>query len=545
MNPAARDGIPMSASPATLPEQPVSTPPSTRDSPRLWYRLGVADVVFLLAALAVVRGARHTLLDDPGLGWHLRNVDAMLAEGWWLRSDPFTEPPAEGPARPWRTNQWLGEVPYWLGWRWAGLEGVAVVNALILAFMVRWLYRMLLADGLPWPVAALWTALGAVGTSCSWTARPNVFTVLFVLVTARVCVRFHEGALSRARTLWLWPLFAAWANTHGGFVAGFVVLGVTLGVEGALAVLAPGEEGRAGARARARHLVVLSGGAFLATLVNPYGPSLYGWVFQLLGDPYFMELHVEWRSPNFHAAGAMRYELLMLLFPLVLAVSARKANAVELALAVVWLHFALGGFRYVALWVVVAVPLMARASVAIPWLQDLARRLDLSAKDGGLFAPRAGASPWLWSGAAALGLLGWARAAEGGFARHKPEIIAAPALDTFLELHAGWREAHGRRPVVFHSYDWGGYLTWHGWPEVRNWIDDRNEVQGKERVQEYFAILKAEPGWEGKLDRAGVELICVESGAALTDRLAASPGWRERYRDDYAVIFERVRPADR
>src|SRR5438105_2128648 len=93
---------------------------------RRWFHLGVADLVFLLTALVVVQGAQQAMLDDPGLGWHLRNIDAMRAEGGWLTTDPFTEP-GQGEARPWRTNQWLGELPLWLGERWGGLEGIAVI----------------------------------------------------------------------------------------------------------------------------------------------------------------------------------------------------------------------------------------------------------------------------------------------------------------------------------------------------------------------------------------------------------------------------------
>jgi hypothetical protein len=139
----------------------------------------------------------------------------------------------------------------------------------------------------------------------------------------------------------------------------------------------------------------------------------------------------------------------------------------------------------------------------------------------------------------AAALLGGAKAAEGRFARHKPEIVPAAALDRLLALHAEWAREHGRPPVVFHSYDWGGYLTWHGWPAFRNWIDDRNEVQGQEHVQEYFAVLETHPGWEEKLDRAGVDLICVQPAAPLSYRLAEGGRWRVAYRDEFAVIFVR------
>jgi hypothetical protein len=381
-----------------------------------------------------------------------------------------------------------------------------------------------------------------MGVSCSWVARPNLFTMLFVLVTARLCVGFHEGGCSRRTTLWLIPLFTLWANMHGGFLAGFTLLGATAVLESALAIFAPGCEERRSAKGKAIHLLLLLGCTFLATLVNPYGFSLYRWIFQLLGEPFFMDLHQEWKSPDFHGKGAIRFELLMLLFPMLLAVSKRRPNLVELGLSLLWFHFALSGFRYVPLWVVVVVPLLARSSLHIPLLQQLTSHFLASGEGQILFAARPGASPWLWSLFGAVFLLGLARCSEGRLARHQPEIIPSKALDHFLQTHHEWQQTHGQRPVVFHSYDWGGYLTWHGGPDFRNWIDDRNEVQGKEHIQEYFSILGTDPGWNEKLDRARVQLICIQPDAPLTFRLAESLLWRERYRDGWAVIFER-RPA--
>jgi hypothetical protein len=530
----------MSQSAAVPPDSPARV-----EDVQPWYRPGIADLIFLLVALAVLRGSVQGLLDDPGLGWHLRNIDAMLEVGGWLRSDPFSDPRGKEPPQ-WYTNQWLGELPFWLGWRLAGLEGIAVALALVIALTIRCLYVMLLRDGLPWPLAVCWTALGAAGTSVSWNARPNVFTILLVLLTARVCERFSAGALSRGRTWWLAPLFALWANIHGGFVAGLIILVATTLCELARAVGSLGAEDRASARARCLHMIFLTAGCLLATLVNPYGAELYSWVFRLLGDDYFMKLHQEWKSPDFQGGGAIRFEILMLLFPLLLGLGARRPNLTELGLAVIWLHLALGGFRYVALWVVVVVPLLARSSMEVPYLRELARRAGLSAERGSLFAISTAAPGWSWTLFLALCLpvAGWL--VQGRLSRHGEKIIATTALDRFLEIEKKWSEKHdGKRPVLFHSYNWGGYLTWHGWPAVRNWIDDRNEVQGKEHVKEHFQIVNAEPGWQEKLLRA--DLICVELDAAVTSRLledaaSSAPHWRKRYDDEQAIIFERVRP---
>lgn len=496
------------------------------------FRPGVADVLFLLVALSVFRGAQHTLLDDPGLGWHLRHLDAIFAnEGRFLHDDPFTDP-RDGPPARWYSNQWLGELPYWLGWKWAGLEGIAAVNALAIAVMAGILYRMLLADGLAWPIALVWTALGVMGTSCSWNARPNVFTIVFVLITARACVRLHEGKLSLVAGVGLVALFAVWANTHGGFVAGLILLAATLAIEAGVALMALDGDTRMTAWKRLQQGALLGAGAFVATACNPYGFELYGWVFQLLGDPFFMTLHQEWRSPDFQSAGAMRYGLLILLFPTVLALSARRPNLVELGLSILWLHFALTGFRYVALWVVVAVPLMARSSAVIPYLRALAERWQLSAREGSLFHTT-GQATWVWSMALAVTLLVGVKSIEGRFAHHKQEIIASRALDHLLELCANRSE----RQRIFHDYNWGGYLTWHGWPTVLNWIDDRNEVQGQARIEEYFALIKAEEKALAVLDR--VDYVCIAPETPLATKLRSCPRWIKEYEDPHAIIFAR------
>jgi hypothetical protein len=480
-----------------------------------WYQFGSADVVFLLLCLVIFPAAKGKMLSDPGLGWHLRNIDAMRAEGGWLTVDPFSQP-RDGVQQPWRTNQWLGELPFWLGERWAGLEGIAAVATVILAFTLRCVYTSLLRDGLPWPLAAAWVCFAAVGTNCSWIARPNLFTMFFVFVTARLCEQFHGGRVSWRTMLWLLPLFAIWANTHGGFIAGFIVLGVTLGIETVLTFHPFDAEVRSGARRRWLVLAPLVGGAFLATLVNPYGWSLYPWVFQLLGDSYFMHLHAEWKPTPISEPGGYQFVFLILLLPLVLGLSKRKPSVVELGLAVAWLHFALTGFRYFPLWVLVAVPVMGRASLGIPVIERLFASLPNKDSQGPATGPTLPVG--LWTAVIGTLLIAGSSLIEGRYARLLPEMIPTKALDELLKRHEKRPDA-----VVFHSYDWGGYLTWHGWrtdePRLLNWIDDRNEVQGKEHVKEYFAVRDAEMGWEEKLDRDRVELIGIEAGAPLAQRL--------------------------
>ncbi len=506
---------------------------------RRWFQPTSADLAFAVLALVIFQSARGRMLSDPGLGWHLRNIDAMIAKRGWLTEDPFSGPRG---GRPWLTNQWLGELPLWLGERWAGLEGIAAMATLVLALTFRCLYRMLQCDGLPWPAAALWTALAAGGTSCAWVARPNLFTLLFTLLTFRACESFHTGRGGARQLAWLFPLFVVWANVHGGFVAGLLVVAACCGIEMLLAVCASGSAERSEARRKAGVFGAVAAGCIIATFVNPYGPALYRWVFQLLGDRYFMDLHVEWKPPQFGGEGAFQFECLMLLFPLLLALSGRRPNAVELGVSVLFFHFALTGLRYLPIWVLMVTPLLARSAAEVPVLKTITERHRASREQGRTFSGAPAWQPWLWTAATAVALFAGTRLVEGRIASILPEIIPTESLERVLDLH---REDPGR--VVFHGYNWGGYLTWRGWspgPDgFKNWIDDRNEVQGREHVENYFALMRADPGWQGSLDAARVALVCIPPDTPLADRLRQQPGWRSVDRNQYAEIFQR-RPLD-
>jgi hypothetical protein len=240
-----------------------------------------------------------------------------------------------------------------------------------------------------------------------------------------------------------------------------------------------------------------------------------------------MNLHTEWLSPNFHDADAYRFELLMLALPLLLAFSRRRAiSLMALTTSVVWLHFAFSGQRYVALWVLISVPLMARLSTDI--LYRIGRRRQWSLDVWRTAPPRGGL---VGVGVILLGLLAWARWTDG-YAQHHPKHIPVDALTYVLDHHAGG--------TVFHDYGWGGWLTWHGWPGTRNWIDDRNEVQGQAHIEQYLRIMQTAPGWREALAKQGAQAACIPVDSALAECLAVSRDWSERYRDNYAVVFEHV-----
>jgi hypothetical protein len=196
--------------------------------------------------------------------------------------------------------------------------------------------------------------------------------------------------------------------------------------------------------------------------------------------------------------------------------------------------------------VLIVVPLLARASYGIPWIAALVDKHLSSADPSSLFVRRTGPVPWgVASVFLAVCFFGSSRLLEGRFAQLLPEVVDTQALDKMVELHRDDPNA-----VIFHSYNWGGYLTWQGWrphgPRLLNWIDDRNEVQGEQHIKDTFAILNAtNPNWQESLAKAKVRFVCIEKSAPLAKALTERPEeWEKSYEDDFAVIFERRQHSD-
>jgi len=494
--------------------------------PRRWWSFGVADLLFLVLAIGMIQRSQDAMLDDPGLGWHLRNVDAMLEQGNWLTEDPFS---FTNEGNQYYTNQWLGDIFLWAGWQWGGLEGVAVVTTLVLVFTFWLLFRFMIRDRVPIPLALVCTLAATLGTSLSWVARPNVFTIGFLMITAWVLERYHRGKISAKQTYWLLPLMVVWVNTHGGFLAGILTIGLSLVVELFIKWFAAHETKRKAAKGRVAHLKFLMTLAILCTFINPYGLNLYPWVFQLLGNDFFMNLNTEWQSPDFHAAGAFRFELLILIIPLLLAFATKRPSLIALSQTIFWLHYALNGQRYVALWVVVSMPMIARLIADLEIWDRLSNKVNVSDDIKQMISGKAKIG-WLGPAMITIAMLVWARF-ENDYSRHNPQHIPVAALEHLLDHHQGEK--------IFHHYNWGGWLTWHGWPKLKNWIDDRNEVQGEKHTLQYLKLINAQADWKTTFEQHEVQIVCIPANCPLAHQLAKNQMWQEEYRDSQVVIFHR------
>jgi hypothetical protein len=471
--------------------------------------LGAPDLVFgVVLGLGLVVG-RTGFLNDPGTFWHIRLGREILRTGAVPRVDGLTFTRA---GVPWVDQAWAFDAGLaWLVDRW-GWGAAVAATALILAWVYGALTRWLIRDGSSPLVAAVVAILAAGIGSIHFLTRPHLFTIAFFLWTLRACRDYHERG---GWAIWSVPLVVlAWANLHGGFLAGPLIV-ATAGFGHAIS-------GRWD-RGRVKRLLGFATVFALscaAPMVNPYGVGLYRHVAGLLVTSGVTELISEYQPSPFGKAEARVLEWVVLGLIALPVVSRARPSLYDLAHALVWLHLALATVRHAPLFALAAAPVLARL-------------LD------GLLSPAEGEEPiagrWsFWPIAASLAVVAAVGmgARLGGPDPKKWPLAAVPALD--------------RQPVearLFHEQDWGGLIAERCRPTRRVYLDDRFELFGRERLLEYVEALQGGPTWDVVLDKQGIELVWVRPDCGLARRLAADRGWDVVHRDKVSVLYRKKAPA--
>jgi len=205
----------------------------------LWH----AGVLLLLLAILLF----SPTLADPDLWGHLRFGLDTLELRSVDRADTYSYLTA---GQRWINHEWLAEVILALAYSVAGAMGLNLLRLALgfgtLAICYAWLCRR--------PLILL-LALPAIHYGLV-TVRLQLFTYLLFAVVLSALVATEKG---RRKRLWLLPpVFALWANLHGGFLAG-------------LAIVFLWSVFHAADWRRVAPVCLLCA---LATLVNPYGVDL-------------------------------------------------------------------------------------------------------------------------------------------------------------------------------------------------------------------------------------------------------------------------------
>jgi hypothetical protein len=442
---------------------------------------------------------------DSDVWWHLAVGHYILAHGI-PAAEPFSFLHA---ANPWVGQQWLYEVGLARavdlgGWGLASLlMGLTASSALLIAVLSIPPERRPAG-----PVLAAALLLSALVAGQLLGVRGQVISLLGAAIVLNVLSRWRRG--STRALLVLPPVFALWANLHAGFVIG---LGIAV-----IALLTVQGVGR-----RPRLLLAATAvGCALATLLNPAGPGLWGYVGATFTNPTITGVVTEWQSPDFHDVWLRLFEIEAILLVIAWVLAPRR-DGFEIVLALFAFAASLQAQRNVSLFALVAAPQLAAYGAAAfnahrPQLPRVAWTALVRWR-----------RPPGWFGTALAVVV-----AAGTAAAVVPQLTAAStarfeatnepkAAADYVAIHLA-----GRR---LYSIDtWGGYLA-HRFPDGRVvYLYDETGVFGGAALQQYLDIHDLRPDWSQVLAEDGVADAILPSGAQEVSALLTL-GWSVDCRD--------------
>jgi len=473
----------------------------------------VAACVTLFYCLFLFQGYRK-LFRDSDAGWHIRTGEAILSTGYLPRTDPYSF--TRG-GQPWFAWEWLADVAAGAAHRAAGLSGVALFYAAVIAAGVWLWFRLQWALDGSFLLACAMASLLLSTCNIHWLARPHVIGWLFLLAALLYAERARPPF--RLRHVVEIAIFTElWANTHASF---FFAPLIALIYAAGYAI----RRRSSGARWFLWAALVSA----LAPLANPYGWRLYEHVFRYLADSELLARIGEFQSFDFHAAGS---------WPIIVTLLAGVAGGTLALLGKRFEHFALAmlitamalrSARALPLAALLLLPLanaaitgtLRRAGALDGFLSYSARLRFIDARYSGLALV-----PFILLASFALLRTPAIRAATG----FPPDQFPVEAYSQVARLPATAR--------LFAPDKFGGYLIYRSEGARKVFFDGRSDLYGAEFLKQYARMVTVRPGWQEVWESFHFTHALLPNDYPLIPALEAV-GWKVVYHDQTVTLLAR------
>lgn len=481
-----------------------------------------------LAAVLVLLALRPLLtpIRPHDFWWHIATGRTIVATGDIPQVDAFSFTRA---GEPFYNQSWLAQLLMYGLHRLGGVELLLIVQALVIILAYGLLLRLCTLRTGRFRLSAGLLLLSLPLSFDNWTIRPQTYT--FPLFVAFLTI-LTEGRLGRRSRLWLLPmLMVLWVNLHGSFVLGLVLIGITLVGELLAALRRRPLEASADARCSplaallsplSAQLALWGALAALATMVNPRGPAVLGYVGSLLGSSAVSSLVTEWAPPTVHEASGAIFFAFVIVLAAVLIYARSRPPLTDMLLVGAFFWLALGAGRSIVWFGFVATPLLAaQAATLLPPARTM--------------APGAPVLNGLLIGL--LGLLLFASLPWIKPSVFPPQVGALLSHETPVAAVEALRALPDRPRRLFHSMRYGSYLIWAA-PEQKVFVDPRIELYPYELWVDYITLGQSRDA-AALLERYRIDglLLDAEEQRPLIAWARDRADWTLRYEDARTVLF--------
>lgn len=480
-----------------------TSPEAVTRPARLWEPLDLLAVASVVGALVMVSGP---LTDDNDVFWHVL-LGRQLLDGV-----PFADLGSTFSftvANPgWRTGAWLSEVLMaWLhdlgGWPLL-VVGFRVLPVLgVAAVMGRGVLRRY-----PSRASVVPFVLAMLMVSAAVQERPQSWSFVFVSVLAVWWL--HTVADGAPPRWWVALAFTAlWANLHGLWVLGPLVLGLA----------AAGRAADHGLRdGTARRAALAAAAAILGGCLTPLGPA--GILLPLRLSSAGQAVIVEW-NPTAPVGGYGWPLAVATVAGLLLLGRRRPLRRADLVFALPVMVFGMMAARNVAPAVLLLTPLLADLMDSV-----LGARARTTVSDRETRALRLTGISVLAAGAlAALGLV----------------VLRPPGPGDDLPTGLAAKLANLARPVhLLNDYNLSGIALYYGGPGVQVAADGRADYYGADFLSRYVDATVRGRDLTAFLDEVRPTHVLIGRDSALAERLIGEHWQMLGAQDGYVLLARPV-----
>ncbi len=482
----------------------------------------LADIMFVSLFLLLSLSVNKGLLNDCDTGYHIRAGEYIIDTLSIPKHDIFS---FISPPLPWTAHEWLSEVIMAAIHRVAGLTGVVIFFSFMISLVYYLMFKIIREYNGNILTASFITLLVLATSQVHWLARPHIFSLVLMVVWYYLLDKYqyqHEDSLYL-----LAPMMLLWVNLHGGFLAGFILIGIYL-VGNFVMFITSEDSKRDLHRQKAGKLGLLTVVCLLVCLINPYTYHILLFPFKLTSNQFLMDHVSEFLSPNFHNLSVKFFEFFMLLALGLFALSRIRLNIIELTMVILFTHMSLYSGRYIPLFAIIVAPVLVRQ--AEPMLEQLDGKFIsfFKKRASNISLIDASARGYLWPIFAVVLVV--FVAAKGKIEHNFNEKAKPVAAVEFLKKET----LHGN---MFDNDEFGDYIIYAAWPKYKVFFDGRSDMYGTDIFKEYYKIIHFKQGWEKTIEKYNITWIIYNANSVFSRFLLQNDDWKLIYADKVANIF--------
>jgi hypothetical protein len=184
-----------------------------------------AGIFFIAGLIFFLYNYAGFTIHDPDFWWHLKTGELIIQQGGLLQTDPFaftSDEVVSSREAGILKGYWAWQVIVGGLYALLGFEGVFILNFITIAAVAMVILYEMRRQQVDLIIALPLLTLGLLVFSSIYALeRPQIVSFLFAIILLAMLTRVRDGdSLGLSLPL----LMAVWANFHGGFLVGDLIL---------------------------------------------------------------------------------------------------------------------------------------------------------------------------------------------------------------------------------------------------------------------------------------------------------------------------------